>query len=351
MKSYRLIANALAMAVLTGALVPVLVGCENGNDLADKPATDANRAQPPRNPLLLPDPNQPEDPNGAVMAYVNGKPVPMARLHRILVQSDGLPLAMQLVVNELVRQEADRHEITVSEKDIRREANETIARGFGGQDLTPDQRDALLDQYLQQSGISRVRWDLTMKRNALLGKLLARSVDVSDEQLRDEFHRRFGRQVVVRHIEVSSLTDAQDVLKEIKAGKDFAKLAYEHSINPSAKDGGLLPAISAKTVGVPPAMRSVAVSMSEAGEVSDPVQITNTFHILKLEKVIPPKDVEFEDKKDQLRQTVRSRVINQQKQIYLRQLYAKALEEGRIRLVNPTLKKQFEKRSQQTPPR
>ncbi len=347
MRSHRTIAYALLGGLLAVASLLAPVGCDNPDKIAPPgPDGDVTSSTQTTETSALPDANAPDDPNGAVMATVNGKPIPMARLHRLLVRTDGLSLAMQLVVNELVEQEAAKHEITVSEKDVRREGDETIARGFGGQELTAEQRDALLEQYLKQTGIPRVQWDLTMYRNALLGKLLARKVEITDDQLRDEFNRQFGRQVVVRHIEVSSLADARSVLKQLKAGTDFATVAQNHSINPSAKDGGLLPPMSAKTVGVPPAMRSVAVSMEEVGELSDPVKVETTFHILKLEKVIPPRDVKFEDKKDQLRDIIRSRVVNQQKQTYLMQMYQKAVRDGRIRFENPVLEAQFKKRVQ-----
>ena len=344
MRSHRTIAYALAggLFAVAGLLAPL--GCDNPDKIQPEPAGDATPSpQSPEMPAFS-DANAPDDPNGAVMATVNGKPIPMARLHRLLVRTEGLSLAMQLVVNELVEQEAAKHDLTVSNKDVRREGDETIARGFGGRELTAEQRDALLEQYLKQTGIPRAQWDLTMYRNALLGKLLARTVKVSDQQLRDEFNRRFGRQVVVRHIEVSSLADARSVLKELQAGKDFATVAGNHSINPSAKDGGLLPPISSKTIGVPPAMRSVAVSMEKVGELSDPVKVETTFHILKLEKVIPPRDVKFENKKDELRDIIHSRVVNQQKQTYLMQLYQKAVRDGRIRFANPVLQAQFKKR-------
>jgi foldase protein PrsA len=352
MKLHRPTAHTLA-AALAVALLAATAGCgnaDNGDGTTDSDvrmsAVDANR--PALADTAMPvGTDAPSDANGPVMATVKGQPIPMDRLHRILVRTEGLQIAMQLIVNELVEQEAAKHDISVNEEDLQREAQETIARGFGGQDLTAQQREALLEQYLRQRGISKTQWDLTMYRNALLGKLLARKVEVSEEQLRDEFNRRFGRQVVVRHIEVSSLNEARSVLQKLKSDGDFAKLARNHSINPSGKDGGLLPPISAKTIGVPPAMRSVAVSMDEVGEISDPVKIETSYHILKLEKVVPPKDVEFEQKKDELRKIVRSRLVNQRKQAYLGQLYAKAFKEGKIRFVNPILRKQFKQRSRQ----
>ncbi len=281
-----------------------------------------------------------------VMAYVNDEAIPMDRLHDILVRSDGLQIAMQLVVNELVEQEARELGITVSQEDIRAEGDSTIARGFG-RDLTPEQREQLLLQYLQQTGIPRSQWDLTMYRNALLGKIVARNIKVTDEQLQDEFGRQFGRKAVVRHIEVSSTADARKVLAQLKLGADFAQLAYKRSINPTAKDGGLLPPIAAESKGVPPAIREIALSMKKVGEVSDPIRVGTTFHLLKLENIIEPKDANFAEEKERLRKIVRERMVNQRKQAHLMDLYRKAISRGKIEFVNPELKKQFQKRIDQ----
>ncbi|MFP4053551.1 MAG: peptidylprolyl isomerase [Phycisphaerae bacterium] len=278
-----------------------------------------------------------------VMAYVNDEAIPMERLHEILVRSDGLQIAMQLVVNELVDQEARELGITVSQEEIRTEGDSTIARGFG-KDLTTEQRDQLLQQYLKQTGIPRTQWDLTMYRNALLGKIVARNIEVTDEQLQDEFGRQFGRKAVVRHIEVSSTADARQVLAQLKLGTDFAQLAYKRSINPTAKDGGLLPPISAESKGVPPAIREIALSMKEVGEISDPIRVGSTFHILKLENIIEPKDADFSEEKERLEKIVRERMVNQRKQTHLMDLYRKAISRGKIEFVNPELKKQFQKR-------
>jgi parvulin-like peptidyl-prolyl isomerase len=199
----------------------------------------------------------------------------------------------------------------------------------------PEQRERLLAQFLTEKGLSRERWDMMAARNAMLRKLAEPRIAVTEEMLRREFGEQYGRQVVVRHIEVESLDQAERVLNELKDGADFARLAVRLSKNPSAAQGGLLPAISQESPPeMPLAIRQVALAMETPGELSDPVKVGYAFHILKLQEVIEPKDVRFEEVRPELIAAVTARLTRQMQQQVLRELMSKAQYE----YVDPVLK-------------
>ncbi|MBU0995877.1 MAG: SurA N-terminal domain-containing protein [Proteobacteria bacterium] len=73
-----------------------------------------------------------------------------------------------------------------------------------------------------------------------------------------------------------------DILKEAKAGKDFAELAKKYSEGPSKENGGYLNAFKYEDMVKP--FSDQAFSM-KPGEISDPVRTQFGWHIIKVEKV------------------------------------------------------------------
>jgi parvulin-like peptidyl-prolyl isomerase len=284
-----------------------------------------------------------------VMAYVNGQPIYMTELHDLLVRSHGLPLAQQLIALELVRQEAGRRGVTVSEADLAREHRRSLEQMFPQVD-SDRQRERLLEQLQAKGKVSPTQWKLTMQRNALLSAMAARQVQVTEQDLREAFAEEFGRRVVIRHIQVPSLPAAQQVLKRLESGADFETVARETSVNPSRARGGLLPAFGKDTEGVPYALRQAALSMEREGQISDPVQVMTAFHILKLEEIIEPKDVAFDDVRGRLIDEVRREKIQQRKNRILVELFRDAKNEDGIEYVDPTLQALEAERKKQAQP-
>lgn len=277
---------------------------------------------------------------GLVMAYVKGQPIYMSELNDLLVQGYGLGVSRQLIATELVRQAAAEKGITASDKEVQAEKDQTIRDMFPSVEQA-SQREKLLEQVLlAQKGMSHQQWQMVMRRNVLLRKLAEPEVKVSEDDLRDEFAQQYGRRVEVRHIQTDSLSSAQDILRQLHDGADFAELAKKVSTNPSSSDGGLLPIISANTPNLPLAIRQVAMAMKKPGKISDPVQVETAFHILKLERIIEPENVKFIDVKEKLVTAVKERRLSTIKQQILQDLIRKSQESGQIQYVDPTLKAQ-----------
>ncbi len=282
----------------------------------------------------------------AVMAYVNGRPIMMTDLYDMLVRSHGLQAAYQLIADELVRQEAQRQNVVVYEDEVKAETDRIMEDLFG-QIPHADQRERLLDQLLVQRGVSYKQWQMIMQRNALLRKLAEPRVSVTEEELAEEFGRQYGRKVQVRHIQTESLISAQKAMDELQAGADFAELAKEVSVNPSYADGGLLPPIGPDSRMVPPALREAALAMKHVGELAGPIQVETAFHILRLEKIIEPQDVDFSEVRDKLVELVRNRRLRVEQQKLLSELIAAAQDAGAIRYIDPVLAAEVRKAEEQ----
>ena len=279
----------------------------------------------PQQPAVPVDPKTNPQGTSAVMAMVNGKPIYMSRLHEVLIDAHGMEMAWQLVATEVIRQELQRKGFSIAAGDVLAENDNSLKEVFG-EGFNPVEREKLLGQLLGKRGISRRQWDLTISRNAMLRKLAEPRVKVTDKDLKAQFAEQFGRRVVARHIQTESLAQAQMVLTKLREPKaDFAQIAWKYSRNRTAKKGGKLPAIGALTPPeIPTALRKAAMAMEKVGQISQPIQVGTVYHILLLEKVIPPRTEKFEAVKDKLRATIRTRRVNMIRQQILRDLLAKA---------------------------
>ncbi len=92
--------------------------------------------------------------------------------------------------------------------------------------------------------------------------------------------------VKARHILVETEADALAVIAELKNGADFAELAEQRSIGPSAPDGGDLGFFERGRM--IPAFEDAAFALN-AGEISEPVETQFGWHVIKVEERQGPK--------------------------------------------------------------
>jgi parvulin-like peptidyl-prolyl isomerase len=301
-------------------------------------------------PLDVEIPDPAEVASSAPMARVNGQVLPMTDLHAALVADYGLPIAQQFIADAVVRQalEAQELPVEVTQEDIDRETVRAMSRLFTfEQEMTDEQRDALLRQFLAKNNYTRRQWTQTMARNARLARLAKPRVTVTEDDLRDEFLRQFEGRLRVRHIQVPTLDKAMEVMDKLQAGDaDFAAVALEYSTHADAKDGAWLPEIrtNGPTQDVPTSISQAALALQQPGDVSNPVQAGTNYHILKLEEILPPVDAKFQDVKPLLEPIVRSRRISQLQQAILQQL----IREAEIEFLNPSLRTQDQQRQDET---
>lgn len=154
---------------------------------------------------------------------------------------------------------------------------------------------------------------------------VARSFNVADSSLQAAYAQQQDRfktpeRVEARHIllmttdkpaaEVAKLkVKAQDLLKKLRSGGDFAQLAKDNSEDPgsSVKGGDLGFLVRGQTV---PEFEKAAFSM-QPGQISDVVTTQYGFHIIQVTKKEQARLRPFEEVKDELRQDIaRDQIYN-----------------------------------------
>lgn len=188
---------------------------------------------------------------------------------------------------------------------------------------TPEGRAIVLDQLINQklllldatrnlyerepefkAELARVKEDLLV--NYAVNKAVA-NVRVTDAEVKEFFDahpEQFAGEETVNasHILVADEAQANEILAKINAGEiSFEDAAKEFSSCPSSAEGGCLGDFGHGQM--VPEFDQACFSMKE-GEIAGPVQTQFGFHLIKLNKINAAQPMQFEQVKEQLRQSL-----------------------------------------------
>ncbi|MBK8913901.1 MAG: peptidyl-prolyl cis-trans isomerase [Phycisphaerales bacterium] len=275
------------------------------------------------------------------IALVNGKPVSREAVVNLLIESHGLAALQQMVLLELARQETQAAGIAVSRADVQREYEQSVERLLTaeapGERIEAVDKRRVLDLLLEQKGISHAEFMISMERNAHLRKLVEKNVVLSEATLREEFSRTYGERVEVRDIIVADSAALSAALEALNRGEDFARVAERFSRHPSATQGGLLPPFSFADDQIPPLVREAAFALAP-GEVSAPLRVEERFHVLRLERRLPPEHVRFEDVRAEVERSLRERVVTTE----MSRRAAALFEKATVKVLEQRLREPFD---------
>lgn len=284
-----------------------------------------------------------------------------------LIEGHGLAVLLNVAQLELAAQNAQRKGLNLTDDDLRKERERTLAQAFAELDAKiQEQIDAaaarndaqqveklrkqmkvdheqMLDQLLTQQRVTRPEFELVLRTNAYLRKMAEQEVkEIPEETVRKIFDAEYGATVRVRHIQSNNPAELEGAKRRIDGGEPFEKVAREVSRNGRTGPlGGEVPKFSLMHTSIPDAFKRVAFSLKE-GEVSGVVQCDDAYHLIKLEQKFPPKAVKYESVRDALREKAREQVI-QKGVVELREQLATQTREN-LRIEDPVLREQFKKR-------
>jgi peptidyl-prolyl cis-trans isomerase C len=235
---------------------------------------------------------------------------------------------------------------TVNGKPITKSELDLYVANVGQQsqrEVPAEQRPELLDQYIsmklaaaeaEKTGImkeKKVEDQLALARmNVIVDAGLQKWLEahpVADSELKPEYDQQIAampREYHARHILVEDKDTADGIVKQLKGGADFAKLAETKSKDSSNKSGGDLGWFTLDTM---VKEFSDAVVKLEPGKITDvPVHSQFGWHVIKLEETRAPNAPEFDQVKDRVKVLIQRRKL----QAYLDELRKNAKIDKKI---------------------
>jgi peptidyl-prolyl cis-trans isomerase C len=330
------------LSVLAVAAAVGLAGCKQGaaspKEAAealglnkDTPAAEANAvpAAEPAKPVPAELPS--------VVARVNGDAISKADFERAvqsLEQNRGpVPeeqrnrvfrgLLDNMVGVKLLRQEALARKVTVPDADVDARMEELKAQ-FGSEELFNE----MLKTRKQTLDALRAEQRTDLAVNKMLTDALQAKVTATPEQIETFYKQNLSRMQVPEQVKASHIliavpagaegitkdqarAKAEEVLKQVKAGKDFAALAKQYSQDPgSAVNGGDLGFF--RQGQMVPQFDQVAFTLAP-GSVSGLVETQFGFHIIKVLEKRAAQTAPLEEVRDQLKQFIENQ--NRQREV------------------------------------
>jgi len=153
----------------------------------------------------------------------------------------------------------------------------------------------LLDQFLDAELLTRLAVDekkvgATAGQREALDALLADAEVPVEPVEAEQFYRthqaefRLPERVRLHHILVATGGEAQRIAARVTKGEDFAAVARELSLDPSAPAGGDQGEIAIEDLPVPFAQQ---VARLAPGEVGEPIQASDGWHLFRLDERLP----------------------------------------------------------------
>jgi len=198
----------------------------------------------------------------------------------------------QVIERKILVQEARRLDIKVSPEEL----NQVIA------DIKTDYPGEGFGEKLGLKGMTLEEWKVRLEEKLLAEKVI-RSTFRSQEKIDEkqalqyyEDHRssfQIDRKVRVRQIVVADGEEAIQILKRLKKGEKFEKVAMEKSLGPEKIQGGDLGYFSQ---GEKPVEFDYVFNM-EVGAISEVIKSPYGYHIFRLEEKIEPRQIPFGEAK------------------------------------------------------
>ena len=340
----------LLSVIVFSAAVTSLAACR-------KPASDKASATDPSQPTATtgqttPQPPAPVKPMPAelpdVLARVNGEAVTKVDFDRLIknmelrsnqpIPAERRDAVYRQVLDELVTytvlsQETRARNVAVADAEVESAIKQMRARLGSDEDFKKalDARGMTLDKL---KGDTRI--DISI--NKMVEAEVATQPPPTDAQVRDFYDKnpdKFKQDEAVRasHIlfrvdesadaatKKKAMDEAQSVLKQARAGADFADLAKKHSADGSAQQGGDLNFFT-KGQMVPP-FDQAAFAM-KPGEISDIVTTQFGYHIIKVTDRRPPSTVPFEQVSGRIKEFLTEQQKQQKADGFIQSLKQKA---------------------------
>ncbi|XID94169.1 peptidylprolyl isomerase [Paenibacillaceae bacterium WGS1546] len=199
--------------------------------------------------------------------------------------------------NKIVDLESEKAGVSVTDADIQQELEAVMKLyNFDTEDelsMALMQSGATLDDFKEQQILPNLKVKLLFKHQNPASE---DDLKAYFEQYKESTFATTPKEVEASHILVYTQEEADEALKQLKEGKDFAELAGEISEDPGSKDSG--GELGFFGPGVMNSRFETAAFALAKGEMSEVVEADNGYHIIKVTDVKEAVVPEYDEVKD-----------------------------------------------------
>ena len=245
-----------------------------------------------------------------IVAIVNDQKITRQELYNLLVDTYGEDALDVLIRRTVISQEAKKRGVTVTNTEVEQKLKTLINNEIDGLMRTyriKNRED--LEKELTKIGSSLTQFEQKLSKKMkkqsevelLAEKIMAMTITITDEELKKAYDLEYGEKIEANQIVFRTRREAEDALRKLQSGADFATLAKNESVDrASAARGGKMQPFSPKE-GI-----GTEVANLKVEELSGIIQTDYGYHIIKIVGRKAVSNKSFDSVKAELEKVVRN---------------------------------------------
>jgi peptidyl-prolyl cis-trans isomerase SurA len=229
----------------------------------------------------------------------------------------------------LIRQEAKRYKVAISEAEIEAELARNIARSG----IAPEK----FDDELKNQGYTRQQYKERLGnmllRQRMTTFMIARKVFVTPEEVADYYNKNKASMVSEKTVDFSVIVlpeklPVKSIYEQLRSGSlKFEDAARKYSVDRSAVEGGKIAAVPWDKM--PPDMQKLLGSLAD-GQMSPLLRTQGGFVILRRDDVKEAKALSLQEAAPRIEEILKAPLLEERFKEYTSQLRSKAVIDIRI---------------------
>jgi peptidyl-prolyl cis-trans isomerase SurA len=234
-----------------------------------------------------------------------------------------------LINDMLMRQDAKRYKVTVSDAEVEEELERTLKRTG----MTRKQLEEGLKKERATLAMYKERIGNSLLRQRMAGYMVMRKVFVTPEEISAYYTKHKDEFAGEKTVDFSLLMlqdgkNVQDIYQKIKSGAvSFEDAARKHSADASSQNGGRMDGVIFERL--PPEMKKLLSGLKD-GQMSPLLRIKGGYVVIKRERINEARPLTFEEARPRIEEILKTPLLEERFKEYIGQLRAKSVIDIRI---------------------